>query len=287
MKTYIDCIPCFVENGVHLAKRVAKNQKTAAAIVSAVLKELLSHDHANPPPFMARKISAILREMGGVADPYLEEKDQSTRFAKDLMVSIMPELERRDDRFDAIVRLAIAGNIIDFGIDTKFQLESARAKIIEAFNVPIDSESIRSLKEHMDAAKSILYITDNCGEAVFDRLLIEPYKEKITLAVRGKPVLNDLTRREVVESELGGLPLRIVDTGDSTPGICPEHSSKEFLDAFDHADLIISKGQGNYETLSDTKRPIFFLFRAKCAVVCAHLGGAPNGSFQVLGKNLE
>ena len=286
MKTYIDCIPCFVEHGVHLAKRVSSAPAMVDAMVSQVLRELLSHKQETPPPLMARKINSIIRDMASAYDPYLEEKDLSTHFALELLEVIRPDLELQPDRFEALVRLAIAGNIIDFGVDKTFKLESARARILEAFHLKIDQDAVLKLRRSMERAKGILYIADNCGEAVFDRLLIEGFKEKITLAVRGYPILNDLTRRELAASGLENLAAAVVDTGDFTPGISFDHSSQIFLDAFEKADLIIAKGQGNYETLSDSRRPVFFLFRAKCKVVTEALGGVTMGSFQVIPSNI-
>ena len=286
MKTYIDCIPCFVEHGVHLAKMVSSDPVKVEAMVSAVLRELLSHSHDTPPPLMARKINSIIRDIAHVYDPYEEAKDNSTHFALELLKAITPEIESRPDRFGTLVRLAIAGNIIDFGVDKTFKLESAKERILEAFHLKIDLAAVESLRTAMEKAQRILYIADNCGEAVFDRLLIEPYCSKITLAVRGYPILNDLTRRELAASGLEGLASSVVDTGDFTPGVSFSNSSREFLDVFESADLIIAKGQGNYETLSDTKRPIFFLFRAKCKVITEALGGVSLGSFQVIGSNI-
>jgi len=286
MKTHIDCIPCFVEHGVHTAKMASSDPAQVDAMVTEILQELLKHSHSLPPPLMARRINDVVRRQAKLNDLYVEVKDSSTKFAKEILVSIMPELEAQPDRFNAIVRLAIAGNIIDFGVDKAFKLETAKEKIIDAFGVNIDHDAILRLHAAMESAKDILYITDNCGEAVFDKLLIEPFHKKTTLAVRGMPILNDLTRREIASSGLEGLPAKIIDTGDFTPGISLEHSSKEFLEAFKKAGLIVAKGQGNYETLSGSDRPIFFLFRAKCKVVTEALGGVPLGSYQVVGINI-
>ena len=286
MKTCVDCIPCFVDHGVHNAKMASADPETVKAMVAKVLDELGRHPYEMPPPFMARKINQIVRAASQGRDLYIEEKDNSTRFAHEVLISIQEELSAQPDQFEAAVRLSIAGNIIDYGVDRTFKLDSAKARIVEAFDAPLDRAAIKSLQNAMERAKDILYITDNCGEAVFDRLLIEPFKGKVTLAVRGQPILNDLTRRELASSGLDGLAAKLIDTGDCTPGVCFEHSSKEFIDAFNSAELIVAKGQGNYETLSDTKRPVFFLFRAKCKVVTDSLGGVPKGSFQVCGVNI-
>jgi hypothetical protein len=136
----------------------------------------------------------------------------------------------------------------------------------------------------MDEAKSILWIFDNCGEAVFDRLLMEPYREKITLAVRGKPAFNDLTSAELTESGYpeGYAAGGVVSNDDGVPGVVDATCGDAFRAAFSRADLIIAKGQANFETMSErTDKPIAFLFLAKCPVVCRAVGAEPK-TIQVL-----
>jgi damage-control phosphatase, subfamily I len=287
VKTCIDCIPCIVGQGVHYAKKSAKSPAQAEAMVKRILESLLVFGPELPPPVMARKIHEIARGFCGPQDLYLEEKDSSTRIAHEVLASLKGELDAQPDRFEALVRLAIAGNIIDFGAYRDFDLNSVKSHISAAFQAPIDKAAIRSLESAISEAESILYIADNCGEAVFDRLFMEPFRSRTTLAVRGGAILNDITRRELAASGLAeGFSARVIDTGDFTPGISFAHSSKEFLEAFESADLIISKGQGNYETLSETARPVFFLLRAKCKVIAEFLGGVEQGSLQVIGANI-
>jgi hypothetical protein len=135
----------------------------------------------------------------------------------------------------------------------------------------------------MDEARSILWIFDNCGEAVFDRPLMEPYRSKITLAVRGKPAFNDMTRAELAasgypEGFAGG---GVVSNDDGVPGVVDASCGEAFRAAFDAADLVIAKGQANFETMNErTDKPIAFLFLAKCPVVCRAIGAEP-GTIQV------
>ena len=156
----------------------------------------------------------------------------------------------------------------------------------QAFTKPICGASggralpgvVSELKRRMDEAKSILWVFDNCGEAVFDRLLIEPYREKITLAVRGKPAFNDLTRAELAESgyPAGFAAGGVVSNDDGVPGVVDATCGGAFRAAFASADLIVAKGQANFETMSDrTDKPIAFLFLAKCPVVCREVGAQP------------
>ena len=286
MKTTYDCIPCIVSHIVHVAKMVTMDDDLRREIIKKTLAEVVDADFSITPPEQARLFHKIIRKVTGVNDPYREVKDCSTKLALELLPFFRDVIATKSDRFDAIVRLVIGGNIIDYGADKDFQLDSAKQKILDVFDMPLDMDAVRQLEHAMNSAKTILYIADNCGEAVFDRLLIEPYREKIILGVRGEPILNDITMREVAESGLEGLPVRIVDTGDMTPGVSINHSSREFMDEMFNADLVVAKGQGNFETLSDYDRPIFFLLRSKCKVISALLGGGELGSLHVIPKNI-
>ena len=286
MKTTFDCIPCIVSHIVHVAKMVTTDDAMRREIIKKTLAEVVDVDFAITPPEQARLFHKIITKITGVSDPYREVKDCSTRFAMELLPFFRQVIASKEDHFDAIVRLVIGGNIIDYGADKDFQLDTARQKILDVFEMPLDMGAVRKLEQAMNAAKSILYIADNCGEAVFDRLLIEPYRDKIVLGVRGEPILNDITMREVEESGLAGLAVRIITTGDMTPGVSLNHSSREFMDEMRNADLVVAKGQGNFETLSDYDRPVFFLLRSKCKVISALLGSSELGSLHVIPKNV-
>ena len=142
------------------------------------------------------------------------------------------------------------------------------------------------LRRRMESAVKIVYILDNCGEAVIDRLLIELFPRKITVAVRGRAILNDVTREDALASGLDFVP--IVDTGDNTPGVSLPHCSAEFLATLRSVDLVIAKGQGNFESMGEEfrDRPTFYLLRTKCAVICEQLGAELN-TIQILGRNLD
>ena len=276
----------FCDSLFHQLGKLEASRETKIAVVQKVMGKIAGADFNQPPPLIAAQVNRIISESLGEADRFQKEKELSTRCAHELLDSIRPELEKFPDPFEAYVLLAIAGNIIDFGVDCNFDLNTAREKIIHALSEPFDHAAMKLLREKIDEAERILYLMDNCGEAVFDTLLTGLYPEKITIAVRGYPILNDVTRAEVEASGFHGV--RVIDTGDATPGISFAASSDAFLDAFRRADLIIAKGQGNFETLcDDTDRPVFFLFRAKCPVVIRRLGGVKPGSYQICHVNVE
>lgn len=281
MRTYPDCIKCFHKNFNCLTQRFGKNESDRQEIWKKITAEMEKFDTNLPPPAFARYAYRIIADLSGDMDAYRKEKVESTIAAKQLLETFIREDPSFDlNDFETLVRLAIAGNIIDFGVNTDLTLDRAREIIRESLRKPICRENLEKFRECTEKAENILYILDNCGEAVFDRLLLERFGDRTTLCVRGFPVLNDVTRNELEMSGLCGVTKRIIDTGDYTPGITMELSSAEFRQAYEEADLIIAKGQGNFETLSDRNRPIVFLFMAKCPTVCAHIGAELN-SLQV------
>jgi uncharacterized protein with ATP-grasp and redox domains len=177
-----------------------------------------------------------------------------------------------EDPLEAAIRLAIAGNIIDLGVKTLIKESDIEQIINNSLTTDFDSQQIQEFKNAISRAEKILYLADNAGEIVFDRLLIEQLPiEKITVVVKGSPVINDATMKDAV---IAGLPriVDVIDNGSDAPGTILESCSKSFRDRFDKADLVIAKGQGNYETLSDVDKNIFFVLKTKCPVIARDLG---------------
>ncbi len=284
MKSALDCIPCMVDHALHVAKMVTECPETRKSIVKQILEQISTIDFDATPPEMARNIHAIVRGITGIDDPYKELKDMSTDIALQLLPEVREVVEKAENKFETIVRLTIAGNIIDFGADSHFELSTVKERIFEVLSMPIDLDAIELFRKKLESARKVLYLCDNCGEAVIDRLLIEPYKDKITVAVRGGAILNDVTTRDAERSGLHEVT-EVIDSGDRSPGTVLKYVNDDFRKMFDSADLIISKGQGNFETLSDTDRPICFLLRVKCEEVSNTIGGDVLGSLQVINKN--
>ena len=284
MKISLDCIPCLISHAVHVAKMVSNDEKHCYEIVKNTLRDASNLDLELSPPEQARLIHQTINAASKVEDPYLELKDKSTEFALQLMPVAREKIKNSKNKFESIVRLVIGANIIDYGAIRDFNLDDAQKQIFDVFDMAIDIDAINRLERAMDKAEKIFYMADNCGEAVFDRLLIERYRDKITLGVRGKAILNDITPREIKASGLDLVPY--VHTDDMTPGVSMRHSSKEFLEAMNSADLVIAKGQGNYETLNDYNQAIFFLLRVKCQIVADAIGNTQLGDLQVISKHL-
>ena len=176
------------------------------------------------------------------------------------------------DPLQTAIRLAIAGNVIDYGVRSDLTDEQVRSAIAWSLEAPLEPEALEALRAEILSAGSILYLADNAGEIVCDRLLLELLPlERVVLAVKGSPVINDATRADAVAAGLTEL-VQVVDNGSDVPGTILSRCSESFRRSFHEADLVIAKGQGNYETLSDADRRVYLLFKAKCPVIARDVG---------------
>lgn len=213
----------------------------------------------------------IIRRETGDPDPYREVKKRMNSLALEAGTSCRERIENAADPREAAVRAAVAGNLLDSGAKIQIRPEDLPGLLATLWDKPL-AGNLRELFREAEQAERILYLADNAGEIVFDRLLLNFLPmEKVTLAVRGRPILNDALREDAEFAGFTGL-VPVIDNGSDAPGTVLEDCSEEFREAFDRADLIISKGQGNYETLSSVQAPVFFLFTVKCPVVAAQTG---------------
>jgi uncharacterized protein with ATP-grasp and redox domains len=250
-----------------------------------VLRELLGMwqqaDLRQSPPAMAQQVHRFLRRLTGVADPYLEVKNLYNQFALGLYPELRERVENSPDPFETAVRLAIAGNIIDFGVNSNVEQGMVHRTIMQSLTEPLDSDALQQFRLAVDRAKEILFLGDNTGEIVLDRLLVERMpRERLTYVVRGAPILNDAL---MADAQLAGLTdlVEVIDNGSDAPGTILETCSEAFRKRFERADLIVAKGQGNFESMNDTPKNVFFLLKPKCAVLARHLN-CPLGRLLIL-----
>ena len=273
------CIPCFLGQLQALVKRATQDPALQLTLTNDILSTLAQWDFQITPPSVAGQMLRCIRDRCGDLDLYKEEKERSTDLAKQILEKALPMLETAQDPFGAYVRLTCGGNIIDFGVNEHYDLEQTERRVLEVLSAPVPQKNIDALRKAIAEAKSILYVLDNCGEAVFDAAFLRRFLlPKVTIACRGGNVLNDVTQSDLAPSGLDGIPF--VTTGDLCPGAVPESSSQEFQNALRNADLVIAKGQGNFESMSGYSGHFFFLFRVKCPVVAEFIH-APMFSIQV------
>jgi hypothetical protein len=240
-------------------------------VMRGILREAVEMDFSQSPPAIGQKLHRALRELVHDDDPYREIKKHFNQAALEMLPNLSARIRDSDDPLFMALRVAIAGNVIDLGVNGDFRGSEVKNAMANILNEPFRGE-IEDFREAVRNARKILYLTDNAGEIVFDRLLIERLPlNRVTLAVRGAPVLNDATRADAEAAGLCGL-VEVIDNGSDAPGAILADCSRDFHRHLSMADLIIAKGQGNFETLSDTNENIFFLFKVKCPVIANHVG---------------
>lgn len=255
------------------AGRIATNDENKIKLildeVGSMIKDIPMD---STPPQTGEIIYRKVREITGVYDTYKDIKQASIKEILNLVPKLEQIVNNSDDRLLTSIRLAIAGNVMDYGVDKKFNIE-------EDINTILKQEfaifHFQEFKEQLIKAKSILYLGDNCGESVFDKLLIKELGKPVTYVVRGIPVINDVTIQDAIESGLDKVAT-IISSGCSAPGTILHLCNNDFKRRFDEADMVISKGQGNYEGLSGVNRQVFFLLKAKCKVIARHLNVCEN-----------
>lgn len=269
MKIYLDCLPCFLKQTVQAGHLVTDDEGLIRNIVNEVAAMIPYLPENSTPPEIGEKIHRRIREITGMNDPYSSVKQQNIEEALLLYPDMKKLVRESSDPLFTAVKVAIAGNIIDFGTGTEFDITTDIHRIT---NQEPAINDIGLFKESLEKAESILYLGDNAGESVFDRILIEELKKPVTYIVRGIPVLNDVTYEDAVASGLDDSAFEIISSGTTAPGTVLPLCSANFINLFNKADMVISKGQGNYEGLSDVNRPVFFLLKAKCAVIARDIG---------------
>lgn len=220
------------------------------------------------PPESGRLIYHKVSEITGNSDPYREIKSESTKKALSLYPSLKNHVEKSNDRLLTAIRIATAGNVIDFGPNWDFDLKDEIEEVLEKDFAVCD---YGAFKDCLDETREILYVGDNAGECVFDRILIEEMKKPVIYAVRDVPVINDAIYEDALQAGIDEVAT-VLSSGTDAPGAILKTCSSEFIKIYDNSKFIISKGQGNYEALSNEKRPIFFLLKAKCHVIANDIG---------------
>ena len=273
MKSALDCIPCFVAQALNVARLTTDNPQIHERILREALRRASEADLAQSPALFGRGIHRLVRELTGQEDPYLAIKQESNRLALALLPAWRERLGAAENPRLAAVKLAVAANVIDFGIKGDLTAEQIPAALESSFAAPLMG-NVGGFFAAAERATDILFLADNAGELVFDRLLLELLpRQKITVAVKGGPAINDALRADATAAGLDGL-VAVINTGSDGAGIVIEACSREFQRRFTGADLIIAKGQANFESLDGCGQNIFFLFKVKCPVVARHIGQA-------------
>ncbi|MEK6673879.1 MAG: ARMT1-like domain-containing protein [Nitrospirota bacterium] len=270
MKVHLDCFPCFLKQSLIALRYGTKDKDLQEKILKDLLEDVQMADTSRAPAYATTFIHKKIRE-SLKKDPFSDIKSEYNQIALKLYPYLMKKALESEDPLWTATRLAIAGNVIDFGIFTSVDIEGT---IKRALNNPLSVDDYGSFRTAIYEAEEILYLLDNAGEIVFDRILIETIQsnnKKVVAVVKGSAVINDCTMEDAREAGLTGV-CEIIDNGSDAVGTIIEWTSHEFQKKYRGSPLVISKGQANFETLRDPEKTIFYLFQSKCEVISKELG---------------
>jgi len=250
------------------AKMATDDEEEIKQILDHVGDMIKSITMENTPPEIGDVFYRKISEITGNKDPYKDIKKKNIKEALELYPMLKEIVKKSNDSLLTAIRIAIAGNVIDLGVNKEFNIKEDIKTILKQDFAIFDYEDF---KKQLQKAKSVLYLGDNAGESVFDRLLIEELNKPVVFAVRKIPVINDCVIEDAVASGLDKVA-HIISSGSTAPATILNLCNLEFIDRFENADLIISKGQGNYEGLSGVNRSVFFMLKVKCKVIARNIG---------------
>jgi hypothetical protein len=280
MKTYLDCIPCFYRQALDAARIAGTDEIIQKKIIDELSQLIPNFSLEIAPPEMGREIYSLVGKISGVKDPFKEIKENSNKFALKLFPKLKQEINNSEDGLLTALKLSIIGNIIDYGAKNSLDVPKEISYLFQG-NFIINNENnsttfkYNQFKESLNKTNTIIYLADNAGEVVFDRLLIEELVKElgkeVIYVVKGKPIINDALIEDALFCGINRTA-KVISSGSDAPGTLLKYCSPEFIRLYQKAELIISKGQGNYESLSEEDKSIFFLFRAKCPVIAEDVG---------------
>ncbi len=273
MKIHGECLPCLLRQTLRTVRLTHCSHDQQMDILQAVSRVIAEMDPLQSPPANALSVYSKIAELTGCEDPYYHKKRESNQQALQIVPTLRQEIQGMEQELLSAVRFAIAGNIIDYGAFETFDVDAALTRSRSASLAVDHFDVLSDALDRLTKGSTILYLTDNCGEIVYDALLLEYLERRgfaLTIAVKDGPIINDALVEDALEAGLDKYG-RIITNGGRYPGTELDNCSPQFLEYFKSADVVIAKGQGNFESLSEVDRDIFFLLTIKCAVAAQHM----------------
>ncbi len=268
MKIRNICIPCALDFAYRTLKFIGYEDDEK--ILMEIMKELINIDYSLTPAHLGTIISRKIKKLTGIEDPYMDEKRKQNDIGKSIYnVLKMIVRESKNPLIEAI-KISCIGNSIDLGATGFVKLDFERIK--DELNFELNEKRLNEFLSRLKRAKTVLFVSDNAGEIIFDKVFLEEIKDKkIYVNVKSKPIINDITIKEINETGISEFA-EIIETGTDSLGIMFDEVSKDFKRLFHKADIVVAKGHANFETLIDAEREVFFILRAKCDYVAEILG---------------
>lgn len=273
--SHVDCISCIVDRANKLADKYLDGKEKKYEFMQKTLEIIKNTEYKKTSPFLTMKVMNELETIDQVNKDYEVKKEEFNNKILSLSDEFEKFINKSKDSFLAALQLSIAGNIIDLGAFDKIDFEMVQKVIKKAKKEKLDLAIYNKLKKNLESSDTLLYIGDNSGEIVFDKLFIKEIIKKypklnIIYSVRGSTILNDITIKDAKQVGINEL-VKVIDSGVGIPGTDLEEVKPEFKKTFYNSDIIISKGQGNFESLSGCKKNVYYLFLAKCEILQKHI----------------
>jgi len=268
------CVSCIINQSVKVADAINADDELSQTLISSVTQMSKDFSFSHNPPEIAADVYEKMAFIAQKSDLYDEVKALSTQKALSFVPFLAEKLKDSDNKLLTATKIAVAGNVIDLAAAVEFDLEEELLKI---FDTEFANNDFEKMRKELENAQTVLILGDNVGEHIFDYMFIETLQELYpnaiyTYMVRGNPIINDVTLKEAKEAGFDKL-CNLQDSGVNTPGFAYTRANSKSQKLFDSADIVISKGMGNYECLSDSHRDnICFLLKVKCSVVASSLG---------------
>lgn len=274
MKIKPQCIPCYFTQSINAMVKGNISEDDQLRVLNLLMPLVQNFKHDLSP---AENSSLVLHELSNHfkgRDLFLDAKRKSNEQALSMLPLLEKELAASEDPLWFAIQVSVAGNVVDLGILEGYDLE---ASLKEVFSKDFGHNDYSSFKKALEKSKSVLILGDNSGEIAFDTLLVKSLQalgKEVTYSVKGGPVLNDATIEDAKQVGMDNL-CRVITTGNNFLGVVEKGLSSEFQNSLQNSDLIISKGQANYETISEIetfRTKTYFLLKAKCELVGEELG---------------
>lgn len=271
-----ECVSCIINQAHRVATAINASDTLSAKMVANTTKMSKKFSFNSSPPVIASDVYEQLALLANKSDLYDEVKKESTKKAISFVPKLQNYLNQSDNLLYDATKVAIAGNVIDLAAQVSYDLD---LELEHIFHTNFAIDDFEKLKKKLEHSKTLVYLGDNVGEHIFDKLYIETLSKlflnlDIYYFTRGTPIINDVTYSEAIEAGIDST-CSVIDSGVNTPGFDYERASLRAKTLFDEADVVISKGMGNYECMSEyTKDNIFFLLKVKCSVVATSLNSS-------------
>ena len=279
-----DCMPCYLVQCLSTLRQANIDEETQQSVLEHICREMIVLSSDRTPSFNSSLVLLRCYDLAGLIDPFGPAKQESNRHARQVLEDY-PFDPAAENALLVALKLAVAGNVIDLGIQSTYDIEGNLAEVMKN---GLDENRVNEFAACLEQAQQILIIGDNSGEIVFDTALVKVMLargKEVVYSVKGGPILNDATKQDAIESGMNQL-VPVINTGNRFLGVEWRLCSEKFQEHYRQADLVIAKGQANYESLEGCEHAgnkTFFLLKAKCPVVATNLG-VPLGDW-VLRRN--